>query len=96
MSKFTKGTWMPSNNGTSNCVDVIDSTGHRICEFFDCLMWHEDEAEDKANIRLIAAAPEMYRLLKAFAECLHEDGMFGLMEDAQELIARIDGEEEQS
>ncbi len=94
MSKFTKGTWMPSNDGLS--VLVRDREGRRICEFIECFMWHEDEAEDKANICLIAAAPEMYRLLKAFAECLHEDGMFGLMEDAQELIARIDGEEEQS
>lgn len=45
------------------------------------------------NMRLLAAAPEMYRILKAFALCLHEDGMFGLMEEAGELIARIDGKE---
>lgn len=46
------------------------------------------------NMRLLAAAPDMYRILKAFALCTHEDGMFDLMEEAGELIARIDGKED--
>ena len=45
------------------------------------------------NVRLLAAAPEMYRILRAFARCNHEEGMFGLIEEAGELIARIDGKE---
>lgn len=51
------------------------------------------DGDDTAKARLIAAAPEMYNLLKRFAECRHEDDMFDIMENAQELIARIDNTE---
>ena len=94
MNKFTKGIWMSGYDGVNNCVDVIDSAGNRICEFFDCLMWHEDEAEDKANIRLIASAPEMYALIASIAHLPDEQCMISpMIHEARGLIARIDGEE---
>ena len=50
----------------------------------------------EADVRLIAAAPDMYCLLKRLAECNHGDDMFDIMQDAQEIVARIDGVKPQS
>lgn len=53
----------------------------------------------KANARLIAAAPEMYELLRVFAYEPSEaeeriDELFLAVHEARKLIARIDGKEE--
>ncbi len=88
MSNFTKGKWDAISWPVSLSADgdkdwyLVGSPEHAI-----------GFIHHKADADLIAAAPEMYRILKAFALCLHEDGMFDLMEEAGELIASIDGKE---
>lgn len=50
-----------------------------------------------ANARLIASAPEMYALIASFAALPDEQCMISpMIHEARGLIARIDGEEEQS
>ena len=45
------------------------------------------------NARFITFAPEMYKLLKAFARC-ENNADVGILEiEAEELIARIDGKD---
>ena len=58
--------------------------------------------DEEADARLIAAAPEMYYLLKeltkelsAYGDDVRED-LYSLMIEAEEVLARIDGEEAQA
>ena len=49
-----------------------------------------------ANARLIAAAPEMYELLEVWVKVQAQPTLMEARARAQELLARIDGTEEQS
>ena len=89
MSKFTPGKWIyypPSENdireGLEDCT--ILSTQGRIGHFIGTI-------STEADARLIAAAPEMYEILCEFlCICGYNEET---LEDAEELIARIDGED---
>ena len=54
-----------------------------------------DEAIEiqKANARLIAAAPEMYRLLKVWTQIGAEPTLKNARKQAEELLVRIDGKQ---
>ena len=88
MNKFTRGEWKAYPDGSID-VEVNGRTEHSYADLISA----DDEAL-AANAKLIAAAPEMYELLRRFANCRHEDDMFDIMECAQDLIARIDSEGE--
>lgn len=65
MSNFTKGPWDiggNENGGLKSRVYCDDKTGSAVagCEF--SLVWRDREEVD-ANVRLIAAAPDMYEAL---------------------------------
>ena len=47
----------------------------------------------KINARLIAAAPEMYRLLKVWTQIGAEPTLKNALKRAAELLVRIDGKE---
>ena len=84
MSKFTKGTWEVEKIYGSRCAV---SANKRIVA--DCF-------NNKANARLIAAAPEMYELLKE--ELIPTSDYGGILSFEREkkirtLLTRIDGEE---
>ena len=72
------------------CYEILDSSNHVIAITID------NEQEDKAAARLMAAAPEMYRLLQNFAytEEPITTRTLNLSNRARELLRRIDGEEE--
>lgn len=94
MSKFTQGTWKPCIDGS---VDIMDARGRLIGTICDIVRLYDDEAEAMANARLIASAPEMYSLIASFAALPDEQCLISpMIHEARELIARIDGEEEQS
>tara|TARA_Y100001963_G_scaffold148404_1_gene226254 strand:+ start:267 stop:527 length:261 start_codon:yes stop_codon:yes gene_type:complete len=57
--KHTKGPWLNQN---PHIVPEIRGIGYAICEVNTLPHFHEEE--QRANARLIAAAPEMYKLLK--------------------------------
>ena len=92
MSEFTQGEWVYDepfgviySDATNMVIANVPGAGTGSCF---CLT-----PEGQANARLIAAAPEMYRLLD---ECVDELGATGLSEECYELLNRIDGKEEQS
>ncbi|MBR1439048.1 MAG: hypothetical protein IJ587_10985 [Synergistaceae bacterium] len=78
MSEFTQGKWRVLY--FPEIVGIVDEDNDPI-------------QLNEANARLIAAAPEMYRLLE---ECANELGAIGLptlSRECYELLARIDGQE---
>lgn len=94
MSKFTAGEWkyvqafgVVYNEDTSAVIASVRGAGTGSCF---CLT-----QEGQANARLIAAAPEMYRLLQNF--CYPEEPFDARMakkcDEVWELLKRIDGEE---
>ncbi len=83
MSKFTKGSWVFRNK-------YILSKDRIIAE----VMTTEINNDFKANGRLLAAAPEMYELLRRYVDLLYEWGTQpDIYADTLEILARIDGEE---
>ena len=72
MAKFTKGPWKVSRTG----LTVFDTDGKAVAS----LEWRKAE-ERKASAQLIAAAPEMYELLKAYeaweAKLVENDDAWG-------------------
>ena len=93
MSKFTPGPWKTMDDDCVYAMNTLTRIGH--------ILGRSREEQD-ANVRLIAAAPEMYELLQTiydeapilvgnselddFVAAIHEIGSF---------LARIDGEAEQ-
>ena len=75
MSKFTSGQWEAHPNR-------IIANGHVVAIV---------NGGNAANERLIAAAPEMYELLKSVTE-YQTDRVWDVQYYARQLLARIDGE----
>ena len=93
MIEFTKGKWEVVHGAGIDEFDVIskDVPLHNcICVLFGYPTSRWDE--QKANARLIAAAPEMYKLLQSVLK-YKPDFVWDVVFNAQELLARIDGEE---
>lgn len=106
MSKFTQGKWEYDGDGyiwaenKQMMVAQIRGWGHLTGKGAGGLGLSEQEATaiQEANERLIAAAPEMYRLLRVFAVETSEgegsiDELFLAVLKARKLLARIDGKE---
>ena len=85
MSKFTKGKWIIDRDGSAIFSDSED------CYVAELSPANSDE-QVAANARLIAAAPEMYELLKKILDDT-QNGQFAREDLLKELLARIDGEE---
>jgi hypothetical protein len=86
--KHTPGPWMVEGGGF-----VGGPVGYgRICQFWN--KFEEDFRNADANARLIAAAPELLRVLKA---ALYQTGCDGDLcgyvwhEEAREIIAKAEG-----
>ena len=88
MSKFTAGKW---EHGTHSIKAVTLEETIGIAFVYKA----NNKEETKANTRLIAAAPEMYRLLQNFVypEEPITTRTLNLSNRAWELLRRIDGEE---
>ena len=89
MSEYTAGSWELAPK-----TGEIRSAGHLVAKVYGATFQnHEANARECwANARLIAAAPEMYEILCEFlCICGYNEET---LEDAEELIARIDGTEE--
>lgn len=99
MSKFTEGTWHSDEYG---CFVFAHGTDMIVCEMRGMGWFRSKGITDEealsiqaANARLIAAAPEMYELLKMFAFPAEYDNTVTAIQrsKAQELLARIDRDE---
>lgn len=91
MSKHTAGPWRVDKNSAS----AVNANEKRVAETnpgCDCCADLRISKEQKANARLIAAAPEMYEELKrlhAEGDCGHETpGVHGCFCD---ILAKVDG-----
>lgn len=89
MTEFTKGIWIyyphSENNrrkGVTEC-DIFAVQG-RIGHFLGTIRY-------EANARLIAAAPEMYELMKIWVQVQAQPTLRNAQDKARELLARIDG-----
>ena len=85
MSEFTKGKWIIDRDGSAIFSDSED------CYVAELSPANSDE-QVAANARLIAAAPEMYELLKSLSyrtSGMEEHEVLRI----RELLARIDGKE---
>ena len=91
MSEFTKGKW--EYDDAHGC---IHHDGRLIAEVAGGGGANYRHAAGQANARLIAAAPEMYELLRKCAEDLEFVGLLSLSNECSNLLARIDGQEAQS
>ena len=84
--KFTEGKWALDGDGTGIYSLTED------CYVVDNLAPANSDEQVEANARLIAAAPEMYELLKFYIyKCEHEE-YTPIYKEAVELFNRIDGE----
>ena len=86
---FTPGPWGYSEGeiyrGNNPIASVIPSFG-----------WFNKTAEDDANARLIAAAPEMYRVLSDILDTLEMSKGYGFDEEydkVREVLAKVEGGE---
>ncbi len=87
MSKFAQGPWIFD--------DEYIFTANRGMMIAEVMAVREKEFN--ANGRLIATAPDMYNFIKKVAIWAHyylDSRFVNLFQEAQELLARIDGEEE--
>ena len=89
MTEFTSGEWVADD--LTETVNTVSDDARTIC-IITTNDAEDFSNEDRANARLIAAAPEMYRLLKSVAN-YKPDFVWDVVFHAQELLARIDGEE---
>lgn len=93
MSKFMSGKWKYDelfgtiyHDETNKTLAIVSDAriGRCFCP----------TAEGQSNARLIASAPEMYKLLNALVHREYDNTVTTvLMSKAQELLASIDGEE---
>ena len=96
MSEFTKDKWTADEYGGYVFAHGADMM---ICQMRGAGYLRKQGLSDEeiiavqgANARLIAAAPEMYELLKVVAN-YKPNFVWDVVFHAQELLARIDGEE---
>ena len=98
MSKHTKGRWeavrwcyeYDDNSPGSNFITVIQTKKDAICEVWN--LYRNSQEEKYANANLIAAAPEMWELLKKIAEEDRKPLSTRLHFEVTELLSRLDSE----
>ena len=92
MSNFTPGPWEAKQKYIG--ISVFDSNGDGVANV--CQSYGDTPYKVWANARLIAAAPEMYELLREFLQGLGDfitEIPDEAIERAEALLRRINGEE---
>jgi hypothetical protein len=85
---------MPHGEASTYCTTIRSVTGEHVCKLD---FGYERKGLDEANARLISAAPEMYEFIARVADSVSRaeftDAVLdSLIEDAGDLLRRIDGE----
>lgn len=92
-AKHTPGPWRVSTDNGDFTTQTDDGKGLTLTHLSGKVYLHERNG--RANARLIAAAPEMYQLLKWWVFIFQKDALaFQMIPDTQALLARIDGQAE--
>ena len=94
----TPGPWMiEGESGNPGEAEVITSTGRTICWTANTCEYDADEevitAEDRANARLIAAAPELLELVRTARVVVESAGHMDLSVRMWNAIAKAEGRE---
>ena len=98
MSKFLQGKWIADDAGEYVFMQTPEGL-EMVAQMrgWSYLTKHltPDEAIEvqKINARLIAAAPDMYELLKVWTQIGAQPTLKNARKQAEELLARIDGKE---
>lgn len=97
MSKHTPGPWMVWNDGHGNLSvrsanerDTADATYLEIATEVGGLRTgpnFKDHSEEQANARLIAAAPELFRIVERLSKLA--DGLANSNSSAEEMATRL-------
>ena len=97
-TKFTPGPWTANESESvlgGNMLYISQDEGAPYTEYYsDVCQTHEGEDLDvqKANARLIAAAPEMYNKLKSLADSIVLEHGYASAKPIYELLAKARGE----
>lgn len=97
--KFTQGEWRAEIEDHSFCdtgdyittFGIVTGKNQSIAECFDTGKINEEEAA--ANCYLIAAAPELYWVLKRLIELTDYAELVGILSDAKTILKKARGEE---
>lgn len=92
MSKHTKGPWLITMRDTENYVHTLENDTNPVAHVFSVY-----GGDREANTRLVAAAPDMYEILKRIyyntdtrtMERLEEDGI--TLFELEALINKVEG-----
>jgi hypothetical protein len=94
-AKFTKGPWFVDDwSSDCGCLSSINTSSHHravevVTSMIDDVIAGRENKELKANLHLIASAPEMYAMLESIAismECEHgvdTNAVFALLKKAR-------------
>ena len=86
-TKFTNGPWdWEHDNDTASVIQVFSKAEEAKGDPDICRIQHEP------NASLIAAAPEMYEMLKACSEILKKCDLHNASRDVDNLLAKARGE----
>lgn len=94
MPAFSKGKWIDCGDYTIGVEDENGYINYYICEC-ESDDFHINDEEARANVRLIAAAPEMYRILCDIRDwCEYDDLDADIEDDIAEVLKAVDGRED--
>lgn len=87
-AKFTKGEWVAKDNGYYFDIHEVDSRGYYLDQVCMGVSY-----ENKDNVPIISAAPEMYEMLEKIHDSMAGNGEYGeFYYDVKELLAKARGE----
>jgi hypothetical protein len=92
MEKFTKGDWVafyPHEVLSEGLMSIESDVGKLICK---AEVYKSNISEATANAHLIAAAPEMYQLLKLISDLSLITDDKGLSDEIDDLLSKARGE----
>ena len=97
MSSFTPGPWEDVSYGTNARNGIAHVKTSSSCEMtIDCTRSGKDFGVDRANARLVAAAPDLLEALRKCAavcsgQTMHKSGLIDALESARAAIAKATG-----
>jgi len=85
MPKFTPGPWKLYSHSLAPWEQhhIENDYGNHVCELMEA---------DQPDARLIAASPELYKVVEELSELANLKDLDQLMRKAQALLAKVDGD----
>ncbi len=94
MSKFTPGPWHVVERGNGQAFSIgtqVQTKGNLLTTHYICHITDKPTKQAEADAKLIAAAPEMFEILRRCQLMFREDETYPLtLEDINELIKKVE------